>query len=732
MRKLNVVLATLLLVVFAGTATAPVKAVQGDQQDNATTTYVVGTPGEPISVTVEGTYTNLTKPTTTYSTCTGYTYSYYWGWEPYTYSCSRTTTYYSEIYVHIEAASTITSAKVNGKTVTTHVMRRYTVGGIQYQALRLGTTRLYYNDSASYTLTYKVLGGAPRSSEATRVGAAYTYFCPSGTGKDGGSLTVRFPAGYTEINALGNDYSRTETGGGSTFTSGQVNDAFKLFSCIEAINPSLYKSDSFTSAMGTTIELRGWPGDYTWMANAKSNLSKIVNELETFTGVPLANGSAITVREASNSGELGGYAGRYAEHIARVSENFDDLTAAHELAHVWFNSDNLKDNWAFEGITEFVAQRALKSAGGNIGTKPCSETYAYNYTKASDPASQPKLLEWEFFTPSDSAQADDALKNRIAKRYDQACAAFADYLFNNSDAKQKRALQAIISGISPVSAKAGQVLTTHDVLDILAMTTQDLGGADLGLKASNDWGFAPLTTADQTHLTDREAALKVYEPIWTAFVKAGWTIPQALSEPIATWNFSTLKSAATAMQSSYLATSVAPLGNAPILIQENLSAAGYVSGTVLAEAFATATDPSLIGVEIGNLLVASASIKAGHELLLAGVDPVTAMGGIVLNPQGGFDSAAAAALAGDGATALTAAQSATSSISNRTATGAVLLLVLFGILFLIRRRRMQLAGVGGDKGRGSFGSHFLAIQKRVQKLLKGGKKRAARVTRTSK
>jgi uncharacterized protein (UPF0333 family) len=732
MRKLNVVLATLLLVVFAGTATAPVKAVQGNQQDNATTTYVVGTPGEPISVTVEGTYTNLTRPTTTYSTCTGYTYSYYWGWQSYTYSCTRTTTYYSEIYVHIEAASTITSAKVNGKTVTTHVMRRYTVGGIQYQALRLGTTKLYYNDSASYTLTYKVLGGAPRSSEATRVGAAYTYFCPSGTGKDGGSITVRFPAGYTEINALGNDYTRTENGGGSTFTSGQVNNAFKFFSCIEAINPSLYKSDSFTSAMGTTIELRGWPGDYTWMAEAKSNLSKIVNELETFTGVPLAKGSAITVREASNSGELGGYAGRYAEHIARVSENFDDLTAAHELAHVWFNSDNLKDNWAFEGITEFVAQRALKSAGGNIGTKPCSETYAYNYTKASDPASQPKLLEWEFFTPSDSAQADDALKSRIAKRYDQACAAFADYLFNNSDAKQKRALQAIISGISPVSAKAGQVLTTHDVLDILAMTTQDLGGADLGLKASNDWGFAPLTTADQTHLTDREAALKVYEPIWTAFVKAGWTIPQALSEPIATWNFSTLKSAATAMQSSYLATSVAPLGNAPILIQENLSAAGYVSGTVLAEAFATATDPSLIGVEIGNLLVASASIKAGHELLLAGVDPITAIGGIVLNPQGGFDSAAAAALAGDGAMALGAAQAATAAIGNRTLVGALVLLLVFGALLLIRRRRMQLASVGGGKGFGGFSVQVLTIRKRVQKLFKGGKKRPTRVTRTSK
>jgi len=732
MRKLNVALATLLLVVLAGTATAPVQAVASTSEDTATTTYVVGTPGEPISVTVEGTYTNLTKPTTTYTTCTGYTYSYYWGWESYTYSCPQTTNWYDEVVVHIEAASTVTSAKVNGRTVSTRVLRRYTVGGIKYQALRLGTTRLFYNDTANYTLTYKVLGGAPRSNEATRVGAAYTYFCPSGTGEDGGSLTVKFPAGYTEINALGDDYARADSGGGSTFTSGQVDDAFKIFSCIEAVNPLLYVSDRFTSAMGTTIELRGWPGDSTWMNNAKSSLSKIVDELESFTGVPLVKNGSIMVREASTDGELNGYAGMYENKIARVSEDFDDLTAAHELAHVWFNDDNLKDNWAWEGLTEYVAQRALKSAGGDIGSTPCSETYAYDYTEASDPDAQPKLLEWEYYTSSASAQDGDALGNRISKRYDQACAAVASYLYFESAAEQQRALQAVIDGVSPVSGKPGQVLTTHDVLDLLAMTTQDLDGDDLGLKYSNDKGFAPLTEADQTRLTDRAAALKLYAPIWSAFVQAGWTIPQALSEPMSSWSFGTLKGALTSMQSSFVGGDVAVLSNAPALIEENLAAAGYTSGTALDEAFASSTDAELLGVEIGNLLLASDSIRDGHELLLAGVDPVTAIGGFLLNPQGGFDSAAEAALMGDGATALGAAESATAAIGNRTLVGALALLLIFGALFLIRRRRMQLAGVRGGKGFNSFRAQFLTIKKRAQKLLKDGKKRAARVTRASK
>jgi hypothetical protein len=732
MRKLNVALATFLLVVLAGTATAPVRAVVSASEDTATTTYVVGSPGEPISVTVEGTHTNLTKPTTTYTTCTGYTYSYYWGWEPYTYSCPQTTNWYEELVVHVESASAITSAKVNGRTVTTRVLRRYTVGGIKYQALRLGTTKLFYNDTANYTLTYKVLGGAPRSNEATRVGAAYTYFCPSGTGQDGGSLTIKFPAGYAEINALGDDYARTDSGGGSTFTSGQVDDAFKLFSCIEAVNPLLYVSDRFTSAMGTTVELRGWPGDSTWMSNAKSSLSKIVDELESFTGVPLVKNGSIMVREASTDGELGGYAGMYENKIARVSEDFDDLTAAHELAHVWFNDENLKDNWAWEGLTEYVAQRALKSAGGDIGSDPCSETYAYDYTEASNPDAQPKLLEWEYYSSSDSAQEGDALGNRIYKRYQQSCAAIASYLFYSPADQQQLALQTIINGVSPVSGKSGQVLTTRDVLDVLAMTSQELNGEDLGLKYINGKGFAPLTEVDQTRLTDRAAALKLYEPIWSAFVKAGWTIPQALSESMSSWSFGTLKSALASMQSSFVGGDIAALSNAPALIEENLAAAGYTSGTALDEAFASSADAELLGVEIGNLLIASDSIRDGHELLLAGVDPVTAIGGLLLNPQGGFDAAAEAALTGDGATALAAAESATAAIGNRTLVGAMALLLVFGALFLIRRRRMQLAGVGAGKGFSGFGAQVLIIKKRIQKLLKGGKKRAARVTRTSK
>jgi len=732
MRKLNVALATLLLVVLAGPTTAPVKAVVGASQDNATTTYVVGTPGEPISVTVEGSFTNLTKPTTTYTTCTGYNYSSYWGWESYTYSCPQTTNWYDELIVHIEAASTVTSAKVNGRTVGTRVMRRYTVGGIKYQALRLGTTRLFYNDTANYTLTYKVLGGAPRSNDATRIGAAYTYFCPSGTGKDGGSLTVRFPAGYEEINAFGDDYARTDSGGGSTFTSGQVDDAFKLFPCIEAVNPLLYVSDRFTSAMGTTVELRGWPGDSTWMNNAKSSLAKIVDELESFTGVPLVKNGSIMVREASTDGELGGYAGMYENKIARVSEDFDDLTAAHELAHVWFNDVNLKDNWAWEGLTEYVAQRALKSAGGDIGAKPCSETYAYNYTEASEPDAQPKLLEWEYYSSSASAQEGNALANRIDKRYEQSCAAIANYLYSEPEDQQQLALQAIINGVSPVTGKPGQVLTTREVLDVLAMTTQDLDGVDQGLKYSNDWGFAPLTETDQTRLTDRAAALKLYAPIWSAFVKAGWTIPQALSESVGSWSFGTLKSALTSMQSSFVGSDVAALSNAPALIEANLAAAGYTPDTALDEAFASATDANIIGVEIGNLLLASDSIRDGHELLLAGVDPITAIGGFLLNPKGGFDSAAEAALTGDGATALAAAQSATAAIGSRTLVGALAILLMFGALFLIRRRRMQLASVGGGRVFGGFNAQVLTIRKRVQKLLKAGKKRAARGTRTSK
>lgn len=728
MRKLTVALATLLLVVFAGTTTAPAKAVQSEAQDTAKKTYLIGAPGEPITVTVQGSYVNLTRPTTTYTTCTGYTYSgWYWGWQSYTYSCPQTTNWYQQVFVHIEAASEITGAKVNGRAVSTKVMRRYVVNGIGYQVVRIGAQQLFYNDRAEYTLSYKLYGGAPRSSEASRVGAAYTYFCPGGTGKDGGSVTVQFPTGYTEITALGDGYTRTESGGGATFATGEVSNAFQLFSCIEAVNPAMYSVDSFTSRMGTTIELRGWPGDFIWMSNAKKNLPKIVDQLEDFTGVPLNKGGRITVREASVAGELRGfYGGLYTEGIARISEKFDDMIAAHELAHVWFNSENIKDNWAFEGITQYVAERALVAAGGEIGDKPCSEGWSFDYTKSEDPDAQPKLLEWEYFSPGDSTQADSALTNRIDKRYFQACAAVSFYLFGQPAAEQRWALSSIAAGISPVDATSGNVLSTRNVLDVLAMTTQDLDGNDRGLTFSNSSGFAPLTKEDQARLSGRAEALRAYKPIWHAFVKAGWKMPIALSQPISAWEFNSLKAAVASVESAYTGAGVAALENAPSLIKDNLAAAGFVPGLELDKALSSMADPALVGAEIGNLMVASDLIRTGHELLLAGVDPVTAIGGFLLNPQGGINAAAGAALTGDGATALTAAESAAAAIGNRTLVGALALLLVLGALFMIRRRRMHLASVGSRASVANARIQLVGIKKRLQKSLFGRKKRSVR------
>jgi hypothetical protein len=117
------------------------------------------------------------------------------------------------------------------------------------------------------------------------------------------------------------------------------------------------------------------------------------------------------------------------------------------------------------------------------------------------------LLEWEFLAAGDSARQDTALSNRIDMRYRQACAAIADYLYSQPQGEVQRAIQAIIAGTSPATAEHGKILSTHDILDILAMATQDLDGVDAGIKASNDWGFAPLTSAE-TFVPESLAALR--------------------------------------------------------------------------------------------------------------------------------------------------------------------------------------------------------------------------------
>jgi hypothetical protein len=637
------------------------------------------------------------------------------------YNCNQTTNYYTDIYVHIEAASVITGATVDGRGVGTSVVRRYVLSGIKYQVVKIGSRRLFYNDRAEYTLNYKILGGEPRSKEASRVGAAYTYFCPSGNGDSGGSVTVRFPAGYTEINALGNGYTRTDSTGGSVFETGQVDNAFQLFACIEAVNPSLYSSDSFTSKMGTRIELRAWPNDNSWMANAKQSLPRVVDALEAFTGVPISNDMAITIRESSTTGELGGYAGTYEQRIARVSESFDTSTAAHELAHVWFNDKNIEDNWAFEGLAEFTAQRSMAALNLNIGKNPCSETYAYNYTTLPKSYAKPGLLEWEFLAAGDSARQDTALSNRIDMRYRQACAAIADYLYSQPQGEVQRAIQAIIAGTSPATAEHGKILSTHDILDILAMATQDLDGVDAGIKASNDWGFAPLTSAEQPVLADRAAALNIYGPIWLGFVEAGWSTPVNFANLVEQWDFTTLKSEIESARAGYseagLPGNEISIEYAPVWVNDHLSAAGYTPGAALREAFRPASTPEKIGASLRNLVDASTLILLSHEALLVGVDPITAIGGVVLNVQGSLDDAASAALIGDAATALSKAKSVEGSIPNRTLAGVLAILALAGVVLLLRKRRKEVDAVL-NHARKRFFSAMGPVRMRVMKLAK--------------
>jgi len=225
--------------------------------------------------------------------------------------------------------------------------------------------------STTVTLTYDILdpGGAPdrpvRISSSLVSFSAWAVAAPSSTG---GSVTVRFPAGYDVAVRRGPlDGPTTDALGSSVWTSGILDAPLDFVADFSADRPSDYVETQRTVALAAgpaSVVLQAWPDDPAWETRVAGIVDRALPVLERLIGLPWPDGQPLQVRETLVR-STGGYAGIYdpAERRIDIGYAAPDAVVIHELAHAWFNGALVSDRWIAEGFASYYADEAARTLG---------------------------------------------------------------------------------------------------------------------------------------------------------------------------------------------------------------------------------------------------------------------------------------------------------------------------------------------------------------------------------
>ena len=665
-------------IVLAGYVIQSPTAARSASNGSSVVTYTLGAPGEPVHVHVEGnqSFYQVDGSKSVRSTCWNYG-GYYVGW--YSYTCWKTQTinYYQYPSFWINRTAKNISATVDGSRSGTSRGQASVVSDINFVSLELNRSKLFSGDSARFTLDYDLPGSPVRSNDPTRVSAPYTYFCAWAGVLNSGSVNIVVPPGYESVSVAG--MTKTSNAGTDTYSSGNITDPASTSFCFEAINESQFTSEKFTTDQGSQITLLSYPGDSVWESAASSNLLQVANALESLTGVPLSINGPVRVREAAAKTELIDiYAGDYDEGLARVSEDFDLETMAHELAHHWYGL-NLVDNWAFEGLAEYLGKESLAVLGKQTEEKPCNQGWYFPQEKATNPV---QLTEWERPQPNASGAERQSQLGRLGVLYANACSVIATSMLSMPAQSRQIVLSAIARGASAFDSTPDSPLTSREVLDLLTLGELQ-GTTPYGVEWINEHKIGLLDDADQAKVGVRAEALNLYAPVFSALFSAGWTAPTYLATSYQNWDFGT---ATSDLQATDALAQSEGFGSFADLITAAASAAGSVSQDI------NMVDQSAASATIAADAVASyTTIQRLAAVLLdlqgnpvGSTDPISALGRAVLgDPESLGAMSLEAFLAGDLAEGDRLAASALGARDSAWLLGSLIILVMTGLLLAI-------------------------------------------------
>ncbi len=327
-----------------------------------------------------------------------------------THSTATTIYYLNAEFLFLEHEATNVAAVSVGSNAKITISR---IKQDQYfDEYKIGFTPvIYYGATRKLHVTYEIPSGAPRSTSQTRVGKSYADFCVVSTGLDGASTTVLIPDDFTmTIDAHAGNLALSRSGSTLVYTTGSDVKPADFWACLNGENEKGYDAAAVKSPSGRTIELESWPEDKAWTDEVKSQLDKIVVDLEALVGRGLPGTGPIVLREVGN-GLLGPYAGFFdpITYVARVGEDLGQGgVIAHELSHAWFNNSVFEALWLSEGSAEW--------ARTSVTADTCQKPATYPGTGS------PNLTQWQFAGPKPTDQ-DLAV---IDYQYAAACEIVSD------------------------------------------------------------------------------------------------------------------------------------------------------------------------------------------------------------------------------------------------------------------------------------------------------------------
>jgi hypothetical protein len=364
-------------------------------------------------------------------------------------------------------------------------------------------------------------GGAPdrpvRISPSVVSFTAWAFATPE---TPGGSVSVRFPAGYTVTVGRGPLSGPTPDGTGAmVWTSGRLSTPTTFIADLSADRPGDYEDTALTAAIGgasATIDLRSWPDDHAWRDRVSTLLVKGLPVLGSQIGVPWPVDGQLVVQEALVR-TTGGYAGLFdpASRQVLISYTASAAVVLHEAAHAWFNGRLVADRWEAEAFASWYAS----TAGTALNVKVANPTLTDVLRASAIP-----LNAWGPIGSVDPAQ----------EAYGYAASyAFAQAVAERAGADAMRTVWAeAAAGAGAYQPATGSEPTGRppdwrSLLDLIEAAT--------GKDFSDLWRTWIARPEDLPLLDARETARAAYAK---AVADAGnWALPRSIRDAMRAWQF---------------------------------------------------------------------------------------------------------------------------------------------------------------------------------------------------
>ena len=368
LRRLALVAATVLLALVAGAAPA---SAEGDLIIAAKTTYTPHPDETRLEISIEYTLTN-NKPNTR--------------------SGSVITRYYYDRYQLVVPDDAFDFSAVTSTGRTLDVSDEFLdVGdGTEARVASIGFPRVFHRGTVSFTFSFSLPGGEPRSGGGVRVNPAYTAFFVTAFGDpELSEVEIHIPDDF-EVEVLGDFLDRDEEPELIVLSEDDIENPDEWGSFITARRDDALDSTS-VEVGSLVVDVLAWPGDEVWSDRVVDVVTRGLPELQELVGLGFGDLEHLAFLEALDP-SLGGYAGWYivGEDRIEMGEELDDHVILHELAHLWFNEDLFIDRWINEGLADTFASRTVEAIGGES-----DEAYRTTYTPVTNLSIAVSLNDWD-------------------------------------------------------------------------------------------------------------------------------------------------------------------------------------------------------------------------------------------------------------------------------------------------------------------------------------------------